>query len=72
MVKPEQALSQAWGRPVPDSAGASLPQMIEAARKGQLKALYIVGKIPSAPCPHPQEFKRLWRSWNFWSVRNCF
>ncbi len=46
-----KALSQAWGCPVPDSAGASLPQMIEAARKGQLKALYIVGENPLGSLP---------------------
>jgi NADH-quinone oxidoreductase chain G len=46
-----QALSQAWGRPVPDSAGASLPQMIEAAQNGHLKALLIVGENPLGSLP---------------------
>ena len=46
-----KALSQAWGRPVPDSAGASLPQMIEAAQNGQLKALFIVGENPLGSLP---------------------
>ena len=46
-----KALSQAWGRPVPDSAGASLHQMIEAAKNGQLKALFIVGENPLGSLP---------------------
>jgi formate dehydrogenase alpha subunit len=46
-----KALSQAWGRPVPDFPGASLPQMIEAAQNGQLKALFIVGENPLGSLP---------------------
>ena len=46
-----KALSQAWGRPVPDSPGASLPQMIEEAQKGKLKALFIVGENPRGSLP---------------------
>jgi len=46
-----KVLSQAWGRPVPDSPGASLPQMVEAAQKGKLKALFIVGENPLGSLP---------------------
>jgi NADH-quinone oxidoreductase subunit G len=34
-----------WGR-LPKNHGLSLPQMLEAAREGQLKALYVIGANP--------------------------
>jgi formate dehydrogenase alpha subunit len=46
-----KALSHAWGRPVPDLVGASLPQMVEAAQMGNLKALFIVGENPLGSLP---------------------
>jgi NADH-quinone oxidoreductase chain G len=45
------ALSHMWGRSVPDSAGGSLAQMIEAAQQGKLKALFIVGENPLGSLP---------------------
>ena len=44
-------LSQAWGRPIPDTPGSSLPQMIEDAQQGKLKALFIVGENPLSSLP---------------------
>ncbi|UCH90452.1 MAG: molybdopterin-dependent oxidoreductase, partial [Nitrospirota bacterium] len=44
-------LSQAWGRPIPDAPGSSLPQMIEDAQQGKLKALFIVGENPLSSLP---------------------
>jgi predicted molibdopterin-dependent oxidoreductase YjgC len=35
---------EVWGRPVPRSAGLTLPRMYEAAIKGSLKALFILGE----------------------------
>ena len=43
--------SQAWGRPVSESPGSSLPQMIEDAQQGKLKALFVVGENPLASLP---------------------
>ena len=45
------ALSQAWDRPIPDTPGSSLPQMIEDAQQGKLKALFIVGENPLSSLP---------------------
>ena len=36
-----------WGA-VPDAPGLTIPQMVEAAKAGQLKALYVVGANPVA------------------------
>ena len=44
-------LSKAWGRSIPDTPGSSLPQMIEDARQGKLKALLVVGENPLASLP---------------------
>lgn len=44
-------LAQGWGRPIPDTPGSSLPQMIEDAQQGKLKALFVVGENPLASLP---------------------
>ena len=44
-------LAQAWGRPIPETPGSSLPQMIEDAQHGKLKALFVVGENPLASLP---------------------
>ena len=44
-------ISQAWGRTIPDTRGSSLPQMIEDAQQGKLKALLVVGENPLASLP---------------------
>ena len=46
-----KGLSQAWGRPIPETPGSSLPQMIEDAQQGKLKALFVVGENPLASLP---------------------
>jgi formate dehydrogenase alpha subunit len=46
-----KALSQAWGRTIPETPGSSLPQMIEDAQQGKLKALFVVGENPLASLP---------------------
>ena len=41
-------LAKHWGAPVPAKPGLTAPQMIEAARSGKLKALYVMGANPFA------------------------
>jgi len=41
--EPAARTGQRWGIVPPDHAGLSAPEMIEAARKGRLKALYVLG-----------------------------
>ncbi|MGB9074873.1 MAG: NADH-quinone oxidoreductase subunit NuoG [Terriglobales bacterium] len=40
---------QEWG-PLPAQAGLSLPEMVDAAKAGKLKALYVVGSNPVGRC----------------------
>lgn len=44
-------LAQAWGKEPPEGPGMSLPEMLEAALKGELKALYVMGENPLAVLP---------------------
>jgi formate dehydrogenase alpha subunit len=67
-----RALSQTWGRPVPDSAGASLPQMLEAAQKGQLKALFIVGENPLGSLPPSSGIQQALESLEFLVCQELF
>lgn len=39
-------LAQAWGKEPPAGPGMSLPEMLDAALRGELRALYIMGENP--------------------------
>ncbi len=58
-----QTFSQAWGKSISDVRGASLPQMLEDAHQGAMKALFIVGENPLGSLPPSsnvhQAFERL-------------
>lgn len=45
-AKAREAFEQLWGCVLPSKPGLTAPQMVEAARSGQLKALYVVGANP--------------------------
>jgi len=44
-------LAQSWGKEPPAGPGMSLPEMLEAALRGELKALYIMGENPLEVLP---------------------
>jgi formate dehydrogenase alpha subunit len=46
-----QRLREAWKEELPSAAGWSLTQMLEQARQGRLKALYLVGEDPLGSLP---------------------
>ena len=46
-----QKFSKTWGRSIPETPGSSLPQMIEDAQQGKLKALFVVGENPVSSLP---------------------
>jgi formate dehydrogenase alpha subunit len=41
----------AWHTELPDTVGSSLPEILERARRGEIKALYIVGENPLGTLP---------------------
>lgn len=43
--------SKAWAEELPTQDGATLLQIIERARKGEIKALYLVGENPVGTLP---------------------
>ncbi len=45
------ALSELWGGPIADGAAFSSPEMIEAAARGELDVLYVVGGDPATDVP---------------------
>ncbi|MDP2342732.1 MAG: formate dehydrogenase subunit alpha [Deltaproteobacteria bacterium] len=48
---------EVWGRPVPVDAGLTLPRMYDAARAGELRALFIFGEdvVQTDPAAHVDE-----------------
>jgi formate dehydrogenase (NADP+) alpha subunit len=40
-----------WGQRLPEGPGWSLPEMVEAARRGELRGLYVLGENPLAVLP---------------------
>jgi len=46
-----QRLREAWKEELPSAAGWTLTQMLEQARRGRLKALYLVGEDPLGSLP---------------------
>ncbi len=46
-----ERFSNLWNRPLPEEAGWTLPEMIEQAHQGKIKALYIVGENPLGTLP---------------------
>jgi len=45
-AKARETFEQLWGRALSSKPGLTAPQMVEAARSGQLHALYVVGANP--------------------------
>lgn len=45
-------LSRIWGKDPPEGPGMALPEMLEAALRGELRALYVMGENPVELLPH--------------------
>ena len=52
-AKARETFEQLWGRVLPSKPGLTAPQMVEAARSGELKALYVVAANPLAHLGKP-------------------
>lgn len=53
----KESLSRAWGRDLPGTPGLSVVEMLEAARRGEIKALYVMGENPLATDPDVEHVK---------------
>ena len=54
-AKARETLEQLWGRVLSSKPGLTAPLMVEAARSGQLKALYVVGANPLVHFGNPAD-----------------
>lgn len=43
--------AKAWGRDLPPAGGARLPEILHQCRRGEIKALYVIGENPVATLP---------------------
>jgi formate dehydrogenase alpha subunit len=64
--------SQAWGRPLSDKPGFTLPDMIKAMSEGKLKALYVVGENPKLSDPDANHLKHAFNNLELLIVQDLF
>ncbi len=62
----------AWKRPVPDAEGLTLMEMIEGAKKGDIKALYIMGDNPAFNLPDRHSINEALSSLDLLVVQDIF
>jgi len=63
---------RAWGRRLPGERGLTLTEMIDAARDGKIKALYIMGENPAISDPDITHVKEALDSLEFLAVQDIF
>jgi predicted molibdopterin-dependent oxidoreductase YjgC len=61
-----------WGVSLPADAGLTAMEMIEHAKEGKLKAMYIVGENPALSFPKPSLIKAALASLDFLVVQDIF
>ena len=65
-------IATVWREELPRTPGASLTDMLAAANKGAIKALFVVGENPVGTLPPQPKPKKRLASWICWCARNCF
>ena len=64
--------SKAWGRPLSDKPGRTLPDMITAMVEGKLKALYVIGENPKLSDPDANHLKHAFKNLELLIVQDLF
>jgi len=67
-----EKISSAWGQELLCHSGASLMTMIEEARNGRLKAMFIVGENPVASLPHAAQVEEAFSHLDFLVCQELF
>lgn len=62
----------AWKTPIPEKPGYTIFEMIEAARNGDLKAMYIMGENPVFNLPDSREVETALKKVDFLVVQDIF
>ena len=64
--------SKAWGRPLSDKPGRTLPEMITAMSEGKLKALYVIGENPKLSDPDANHLRHAFKNLELLIVQDLF
>lgn len=64
--------SQAWGRPLSDKPGLTIPDMVKAIDEGRLKALYVVGENPKLSDPDMNHLRHAMKKLELLIVQEIF
>lgn len=68
----KEIFAKKWGVDVPESPGLTVTEMTDAAHKGDLKALYIVGENPMMSDPDIDHVKAAFEKLDFMVVQDIF
>ena len=61
-----------WGRQLPTHTGLTVLEMMEQARKGEIKGIFIMGENPISSFPQPAQVKKALSSLDFLVVTDMF
>ncbi|MDN5332224.1 MAG: formate dehydrogenase alpha subunit [Tepidanaerobacteraceae bacterium] len=67
-----EKFSRAWGVEIPEIPGLTVPEMFEAAEKGIIKAMYIIGENPVVSEAHLSHVEKALRNLEFLVVQDIF
>jgi len=67
-----EKLENAWGCRLPPSTGLTLVEMLEAAYRKEIKALYLVGENPALSDPDAQHVREAMARLDFFVVQDIF
>jgi formate dehydrogenase alpha subunit len=67
-----QKFAAAWGAPVPDKPGLTLPDMFDAAVRGDLKAMFVMGEDPVLSDANARHVRKGLENLDFLVVQNLF
>jgi formate dehydrogenase alpha subunit len=67
-----QKFEQAWGVPLSQTQGMMIPDMLDAALEGNLKALYILGEDPIMSEPHTEHVRQCLAKLDLLIVQDIF
>ena len=70
LAEHQEMYSRAYGRPISDNIGYTIPQMFEAAHERKLKALWIMRENVVQTDPTRMPSFGPWKAWNSWSSRS--
>ena len=62
----------AWGATLSETPGLPVTEMVEAAHRGEIKAMYIVGENPMMSEPHISHVKQALQKLEFLAVQDIF